>query len=344
MALANAIFVVSSSVMEDFVIPVSETAADAGRPTVLLADDDAGVLKAISRTLATDFQIVATAADGQEALNGVLRLDPDVVVLDISMPRLNGFQTAAELRRLGSRAKIVFLTMHQDDDFVANAIRFGATGYVLKTLAWSDLIPALRHALCGRQQLPSLAPLVTTGADLHAVHFHGDDTSWLDATANVLIAALRRGDIVATALVQANGDALALRMNAQGWNVADLRARHLYVVFDAEEAATQVLRAGRANVDAVAEMVATLENARTASAAGRRAHLTLVGEIAAVLCRRGNSEAALDLERMWDDVTRSLPIFTICAYPTDCVDGDGAPGWIAGIAARHSAISHAASV
>ena len=65
---------------------------------------------------------MATVTDGREALDAVPLLDPDVVVLDISMPGLNGFQTAEELKRLGSRATIVFLTLHQDDDFVSKAI------------------------------------------------------------------------------------------------------------------------------------------------------------------------------------------------------------------------------
>ena len=122
--------VVCSSAVQD-TTPMSKTTADDRRPRVLLADDDAAVLKAISRTLATDFEVVATVADGRKALDAVPRLDPDVVVLDVSMPGLDGFQTAEELKRLGSRAKIVFLTMHQDDDFVTKAIRCGV-GYVPK--------------------------------------------------------------------------------------------------------------------------------------------------------------------------------------------------------------------
>jgi Response regulator containing a CheY-like receiver domain and an HTH DNA-binding domain len=130
--------------------------ADVGRPRVLLADDDAGILKAVSRTLATEFEVVATVTNGRKALDAVPRLDPDVVVLDISMPGLTGFQTAEELKRFGIAGQIVFLTMHPDDDFVSKAIRCGAMGYVLKTLAASDLTPALPHALAGRRLLPSL--------------------------------------------------------------------------------------------------------------------------------------------------------------------------------------------
>jgi CheY-like chemotaxis protein len=318
--------------------PISTLAAEVGRPRVVLADDDPGVLKAISRTLAAGFEVVAAVPDGRKALDAVPRLDPDVVVLDISMPGLNGFQTAEELKRTGSRAKVVFLTMHQEDGFVSKAIRCGAMGYVVKTLASSDLTPALHHALAGRRYLPSLAPLVMTGVDTHAVQFCGDHNSGLDGAAAVLSSALRRGDTVATVLVESNGDALALRMKERGWNLADAAKQGRYVAFDAEVVATQILRDGRPHLASLAEMVTALESARTGSIGGPRSHLTIVGEIAAVLCRRGNPEAALELERLWDELTHSLPILTVCMYPTGCFGHDG---FVSGISAHHSVISHA---
>ena len=322
--------------MVERVTPPSGKAAGSGRPRVLLVDDDAGILKAISRTLAGDFEVVGTVTDGAQALHRATALDVDAIVLDISMPGLNGFQTAAELKRSGSPARIVFLTMHQGDEFVAKAIRSGATGYVLKTSAWSDLSPALGHALGGRQYLPCLAPLVMTNADAHAVQFHRDDTSWLGGVADVLTRALDRGDVVATVLLQAHQDILAVRMNERGWNPADLEAQGRYLVFDAEEAATEVMRDDQVHPEAIAALVAALERARAACAAG---HVTLVGEIAAVLCRHGNPAAALELERLWDEGTRALPILTICAYPAGCVDHHQPSGFVSQISARHAVIS-----
>jgi DNA-binding NarL/FixJ family response regulator len=325
--------------MADPVRPHSAKAAGRGRPKVLLVDDDASILKAISRTLAGDFDVVAAVPDGTQALHRATHLDPDLVVLDVSMPGLNGFQTAAELKRLGSRAPVVFLTMHQEDEFVAQAVRSGAMGYVLKTSAWSNLSPALGHALAGRQCLPFLTPLVMTNVDAHAVQFHADDSVWLDRVADVLSRALHRGDIVATVLLESNRDILALRMDERGWNPGDLEARGRYLVFDAEEAATQIMRDGRVHADAIAELVVTLERARTACPGGPRSHVTLVGEIAAVLCRRGNAAAALELESMWDEQTRSLPILTICAYPAGCLDHHPTPGLVSHISAHHAVIS-----
>jgi DNA-binding NarL/FixJ family response regulator len=309
-----------------------------GRPRVLLADDDAGILKAVSRTLAIDFEVVTAVSDGRQALDSVARLDPDAVVLDISMPGLNGLQTAQELKRSGSRAKIVFLTMHQDDELVSDAIRCGASGYVLKTFAPSELTEALHDALAGRRHLPSLTPLVMADIDAHAVQFCGENSSWLDGVANLLSRALRRGDAVANILTGSNRDALARRMHERGWNLADLGAQGRYSIFDAEETATHFMQAGTLDIDRVADRVATLDSARVASGA---LHLTIVGEGVDILCRRGNPEAAVELERLWHELTRPLPILTICTYQKDCVDPAAAPGLISAICAHHSVVSHA---
>src|SRR5262245_23415184 len=90
--------------------------ADA-KPRVLIADDQPRILEMVVQRLKTDFEVVATASDGRQALDLSLRLDPDAVVLDVSMPELDGFQVLQELRRLGTRTKVVLLTLHHDDQF-----------------------------------------------------------------------------------------------------------------------------------------------------------------------------------------------------------------------------------
>ena len=327
--------------MESFPTTFSNSRPKTGRPRVLLADDDGGISRAISRTLAADFEVVASVTSGREAVDTVPHLDPDVVVLDISMPGLNGFETAEELKRSGSRSRIVFLTMHHDDTFVAKAIECGAAGYVPKMVAWADLVPALHHALAGRQYLPSLTPLVMTDSDTHAVQFRGDDGSWLDGAADVLSSALQRGDTIATVLLESNRDALALLMKERRWNLADLREQGRYLMFDAEAAATDVMRGGCPDVDTLTGLVNVLERARTATGDRARSHLTIVGEIAPVLWRNGNPDAALEVERLWDELTRSLPILTICAYPMDYLGHDAMAAFSSDICAHHSVVSRA---
>ncbi len=120
------------------------------RPRMLLADDHCKIREHIVQLLESEGEVVGTAQNGEEAIEAALCLDPDVIVLDISMPVLNGIETARYLNKLGSRAKVLFLTMHEDEALVTAAVRVGARGYVLKTRIFIDLIPAIRNVLQGR--------------------------------------------------------------------------------------------------------------------------------------------------------------------------------------------------
>jgi DNA-binding NarL/FixJ family response regulator len=114
---------------------------------VVLADDVAQVLSAVSDLLKEKFEIVAMVADGQAALDATLALAPDLVVLDISMPGMSGIEVARELKKRGNKAKIVFLTVHQDSDILTTCFAAGGLGYVVKVLMETDLIPAMYEAL-----------------------------------------------------------------------------------------------------------------------------------------------------------------------------------------------------
>jgi DNA-binding NarL/FixJ family response regulator len=119
------------------------------KPRVLLADDHSGMLETLMRLLESEFEVVAAVCDGQEAVEAVERLAPDLVVLDIGMPRLDGFRTAQRLTKCHSGAKIVFFSIHDDEDYVSTAFRVGASGYVLKSRMQTDLVKAIRKALEG---------------------------------------------------------------------------------------------------------------------------------------------------------------------------------------------------
>ena len=118
---------------------------------VLLADDSPSMLQAARRILEPEFQVVGTVDDGQAVLEAAKSLNPDVLILDISMGVMNGLEAARLLRRIGSTAKIVFLTVHNDQDFVEEAFSAGAVGYVIKPRLGTDLLIAVREALMGHR-------------------------------------------------------------------------------------------------------------------------------------------------------------------------------------------------
>ncbi len=120
------------------------------RIRVLLADDHEAMLDRVAGLLATECNVVGTVTDGQQALDTAMELEPDVLVLDISMPVMNGIETARRLKEAGSETHIVFLTVHDDPAFVREALEAGALGYVIKQRMASDLVAAIRKAHAGR--------------------------------------------------------------------------------------------------------------------------------------------------------------------------------------------------
>jgi DNA-binding NarL/FixJ family response regulator len=116
---------------------------------ILLADDSPSMLQAARRILEPEFEVVGTVVDGQAVLEAAESLKPDVLILDISMGLMNGLEAARFLTRIGSTAKIVFLTVHKDPEFVEEAFSAGAVGYVIKPRLGTDLVVAVREALIG---------------------------------------------------------------------------------------------------------------------------------------------------------------------------------------------------
>ena len=133
------------------------------RPRVLLADDHTMLLDAFRRLLEPRCEIVGTAGDGRALLELAAKTQPDVIVLDIAMPRLNGIDACAQLRRKMPGVRLVFLTVNEDPDIAADAIRLGASGYLLKNSASGELFTAIERALAGKTYV---TPLVTKGVPL----------------------------------------------------------------------------------------------------------------------------------------------------------------------------------
>jgi DNA-binding NarL/FixJ family response regulator len=130
------------------------------RIRVLLADDNQEFLAVTARLLEPEFDVVKTVSDGQEVIDQAPGLNPDVLVLDITMPRLNGMEAARQLMAAGFPGKIIFLTVHSDADYVGAAAAAGATGYVVKSRLASDLRPALNEVLAGRRFISPLADVL----------------------------------------------------------------------------------------------------------------------------------------------------------------------------------------
>jgi DNA-binding NarL/FixJ family response regulator len=134
------------------------------RPRLLIADDHKIFAEGLKRLLNADFDIVGVVADGRELVAAAEKLRPDVMVVDISMPLLNGIEAVIQIKKVHAEMKVVFLTMHPDVAYAASAFQAGATGYVLKHSAPDELVTAIREGQKGRTYV---TPLIA-GKLLHA--------------------------------------------------------------------------------------------------------------------------------------------------------------------------------
>ena len=126
------------------------------RPSILLADDHRMFAQGLQSLLVDEFELVQTVGDGEALVEAARQLSPDVIVVDIAMPVMNGFDAVRKLKEEGTTAKIVFLTMHVDDRLVAEAFRCGGAGYVLKQSAGEELISAIKSVLDGQTYVTPL--------------------------------------------------------------------------------------------------------------------------------------------------------------------------------------------
>jgi DNA-binding NarL/FixJ family response regulator len=139
-----------------------------GLPRVLLADDHALLLGAFEKLLAGECDVVGQVADGRALLAAVDTLRPDLVVLDISMPLLNGLEAGRQIKQKHPRTRLVFLTMNEDSDVAAEAFRGGASAYLLKRSAASELGLAIREVMQGRTYITPLVAGGLVGSFMHA--------------------------------------------------------------------------------------------------------------------------------------------------------------------------------
>ncbi len=130
------------------------------KPTILIADDHDLIIQGLKTVLASRFDIVGIAANGYELISEAQKFKPDLILLDIAMPMLNGVEAARQIRDIGLRSKLVFLSQYSDHSYVKAAFQAGASAYLMKQSFSHEIEPALRNVLLGRFYI---SPEVRTG-------------------------------------------------------------------------------------------------------------------------------------------------------------------------------------
>jgi len=316
--------------------------ADVGagsRPRVMVVDDHPRILRAATVLLSQSCDVVASLADGVSAIDAAPRLRPDVIVLDIEMPGLNGFETCTRILASGSDARILFLSNHDGEDVVLATLTRGATGFVSKLRMSLDLVNAVGHAYAGREFVPTATLLPRwhrPHRGRHAVQMHVGDTALLDAVGAYFDSALEAGHPIIGVMTGPYRREIERRLSDRGHDVSALAAANRYQTCDATAAANTVVQNGRFEGSWFLESFDAAVT-RALQSAGSAAHVCVFGQVAAILHARGFVDEMLQLEQMRDDFVAPKPVTVLCSCATRLQRSDGTD-LVASVCAAHSTI------
>ena len=251
------------------------------------------------------WQIIAEMSDGSEAVQKVADLKPDLIVLDIGLPKLNGIEAARRIRQLSPSSTIVFLSQNNDPDVVLAALSTGALGYVQKTDGRSDLLPAIEAVLQGRQFVSSSIKgykpahvLATKPRRRHEVLFYPDDAVFLNSCTRFITAALGAGDVAAVVATESHRDRLFQRLKAEGLDV-DAEIKHgRYISLDVAKTLSTFMVNDMPYWERFFEVVGGLVSGAAKAGKGEHSRVAMWGECGPLLWAEGKVDAAIRLEQL----------------------------------------------
>jgi DNA-binding NarL/FixJ family response regulator len=272
-----------------------------------------------------EFQVIFEASDGVEGVQRAQQLKPDLILLDIGLPGLNGIEVARRICKVSPDSKILFLTQEPSADVVQAALNLGAHGYLLKSDA-SWLLFAIDAVLRGERFVSrDLVPEATTNASQrHEILFCSDETVLVNGLARFIAAALNAGNAAIVWATESHRADLRQRLYGQGVNVDSAIQRGTYISSDVSEPPDpeRILVAIKGLSDAAFRM--GKKNPRVA----------ICGERAGRLWAEGKTDAALNLERLLNEFTKSHNIDILCVYPMPQHQGENA---FKSLCAQHTA-------
>lgn len=329
---------------------------------VLVVDDYAPWCHFVTSTLGEHpgFVIVGEASDGLAAVSKAQELQPDLVLLDIGLPKLNGIEAARQIRELASSSKILFITENQSWVIAEEALRTGARGYFVKSDAARDLLPAIRAVLQGKQFVSSrfAGRQISNAADghdgnsthkatvtpshnqilrRHDVCLYSDHRSLIDNLTQFIGAALNAGSGAIVVANEAHRNQLVRSLEAKGINMQATTNQGRYVAVDAAETVAAYMDNGLP--DRARFLKAFGDLIHTVAQAARQKHhrIAVFGEGVDILWAQGNREAAIQVEKWGNDLIKSYDLDILCAYSLGGVQGGIESPAFQPICAEHSA-------
>jgi len=321
----------------------------------------------VSTTLQShpELEIIGEAADGLMAVQKAEELQPDLILLDIGLPALNGIESARRIQHLSPKSKILFISEHRSLDMAKAAVSAGGHGYVVKSDAGSELLPAIRAVLQGKRfastslgndvfidtidadavRRPSFrkvaAPLAEESNEIsrwHEVAFYPDDASFEDGIAQFANSVLKDGSAVIVMATKLHRAGILRRLEEGSVDISAAIERGTF--FEADSVRTLSIcmvdempdeaRVVKVATDLIAQVAKTEQQ--------KRRRIALCGELSPVLLAEGKTEAALQVERHFDDIAKSHGLDVLCGYVLNELPRGDNRRIVERICAEHSAV------
>jgi DNA-binding NarL/FixJ family response regulator len=315
---------------------------------ILVVDDFAPWRRFVSTfaQIEPGWQVIGEASDGLEAVQKAEELTPDLILLDISLPKLSGIEAARQIRKVAPNSKILFVSTYTSWEIAEGALDTGASGYVVKADAGNELAKAVEAVFHGKRYISSrlrgctsadpedtqapdrlgrneglarpsaLAPLRKTGIiRCHEAQFYSDDAVLLERVTYFIGDALKTGNAAIVFATKPHRDCLLQCLKSQGMDVDAAIQQGTYVSLDAAEALSTFMVNGLPDADRFLEDFGNLVQSASNAAKAEHPRVAICGEGVALLWAEGKREAAIRLEQLGNILADTYKVDILCAYP-----------------------------
>jgi DNA-binding NarL/FixJ family response regulator len=307
----------------------------------MLIDDYEPWRRFVSSTLQKkpEYRIICEASDGLDAVHKAERLQPDLILLDIGLPTLNGIEAARRIRELSPKSKILFLSENRSWDIAEEALRTGASGYVVKSDAAGELLPAVEAILKDKRFVSAslagnaltnsndqhkadhtrsaVVPLPTQDAWIsrrHEVGFYSDDRKLLDDLTQFIAAALKAGNAAIVVATKSHRESLLPRLQAHGLDISAAIEQGRYTAMDAADALPRFMLRGMPDSVLFLKVLGKLISTAAKAVNGKRGRVAIFGEMCHLLWTQGNAEAAIQVEKLGNLLAKTYDVDILCGY------------------------------
>ena len=286
-----------------------------------------------------ELQVIGECADGLEAVQQSADLQPDLILLDIGLPSLNGIDVAKQIRKFLPNSKIVFISQESSPEVVQKALSLGIAKYVQKTRAGSELLPVIDDLLnddaFNNQECQKNAPALR-----HEVQFYSDEEAFLETLSHEIHGSLKAGNAAVIFATEAHRGALDRRLQSLGFDTSEVKAQGRYVSFDAAETLSQIVTNGTLDSTKFMGLMEAVIVKANDSLRTDETCVTVFGEIVALLWARGDRDEAIRLEQFWNELLSTHRFSLSCAYPMSATERIEQGQSLTRICATHSAVYH----